>query len=1621
MSLRSWVSRCPGVQVSRKLFYSSRSDLVFLRKLFYSSRSILIFLRKLFYSSRSVLILLRKLFYSSRSVLIFLRKLFYSSRSVLILLRKLFYSSRSDLVFLRKLFYSSRSILIFLRKLFYSSRSDLVFLRKLFYSSRSDLVFLRKLFYSSRSDLVFLRKLFYSSRSVLIFLRKLFYSSRSDLVFLRKLFYSSRRNSSRSDLVVLRKLFYSSRSDLVFLRKLFYSSRSDLVFLRKLFYSSRSDLVFLRKLFYSSRSVLIFLRKLFYSSRSDLVFLRKLFYSSRRNSSRSDLVVLRKLFYSSRSDLVFLRKLFYSSRSDLVFLWKLFYSSRSVLIFLRKLFYSSRSDLVFLRKLFYSSRSDLVFLWKLFYSSRSDLVFLWKLFYSSRRNSSTLLEVTVFLRKLFYSSRSVLIFLRKLFYSSRSDFVFLRKLFYSSRTAYVPEEEKEAALLDEDLDGAESFQEGEEPVAKFLCHDKDLLLKDRPVSADFHDSPNTADFSGQELDSESHLSESSDRMSDFESPPLITEDDLLLFKDPSNTLSLSSTFMAAADNDATLSGDKAVLSAAGSVADSLEKMKAIYTSFLNNSYWSTLNLNLSQPPVEKPPRSHSNSSCSSNSSCGSAGYDWHQTAIAKTFQQASQNHHNRLAMAQHPAVAVSTPSTEPSLFSTVQLYRQSSKLYGSIFTGASKFRCKDCSAAYDTLVELTVHMNETGHYRDDNHETDRENTKRWSKPRKRSLLEMEGKEDAQKVLKCMYCGHSFESLQDLSVHMIKTKHYQKVPLKEPVTPVAAKIFSSARKRTPIELDIPSSPDSNGEATPKPTSLAESDMLQKANNQYIATNNRYGHQNGASYSWQFESRKSQILKCMECGSSHDTLQELTAHMMVTGHFIKVTNSAIKKGKPIIEAASPVPISNSTAEEKFQSVPLAATTFSPPPASAHPPASISPTAMAVEIKTEDKEEECPNEVIVNNSNHVSRDKMSGDEDEPEEKFDISSKYTYLTEEDLDDSPKGGLDILKSLENTVTSAISKAQKGAPSWGGYPSIHAAYQLPNIMKLSLGNSGKNFPLKFMFPGVEMISAAAKSQSLISPPICQKSPLSKNNFHAMEELVKKVTEKVAKVEENTREPRAVVRSSPMRTTPSPCSSEAGDVRGESPRDNKAESCKIPGSLFTTITDDVFGTNHQETNEDSSIPEFMENGVESTATSPQPGSICGSTAVITDHLPPEQPFVNPLSALKSVMNAHLGKAAKPALPSLDPMSMLFKMSNNLAEKAAVAASTSPAQTKKSSSDHLDCYFYQQHPSNDQPIDLTKGKHADKNGSSSISVSPSSTVTISKASAAVASFMSTSPLRENALSDISDMLRNLTESQVVTKASTPFSSDIEGATQEEGEESSPAQKRKGRQSNWNPQHLLILQAQFASSLRQTTESKYVMADLSPQERMHISRFTGLSMTTISHWLANVKYQLRRTGGTKFLKNLDSGHPVFFCSDCASQIRSPSTYVSHLESHLGFRLRDLPKLSGEQLLCQINHQHQRHFKGLSEKLLSSLHPSSHPLPSSLPSSQTPSFPISLPSSLPSADSASASPNNDEDAGVAVHQCKLCNRTFASKHAVKLHLSKTHGKSPEDHLLYVGELDKQ
>ncbi|ETE68880.1 Teashirt-like 1, partial [Ophiophagus hannah] len=879
------------------------------------------------------------------------------------------------------------------------------------------------------------------------------------------------------------------------------------------------------------------------------------------------------------------------------------------------------------------------------------------------------------------------------------------------------------------------------------------------------------------------------------------------------------------------------------------------------------------------------------------------------------------SLAQIKAVYANLLSESCCLFSTVQLYRQNNKLYGSVFTGASKFRCKDCSAAYDTLVELTVHMNETGHYRDDNQDKESEKTRRWSKPRKRSLMEMEGKEDAQKVLKCMYCGHSFESLQDLSVHMIKTKHYQKVPLKEPV-PAITKLVPSSKKRALQDLASPCSPEPA--AITSETTLSEAAKDQKTANPYVTPNNRYGYQNGASYTWQFEARKAQILKCMECGSSHDTLQQLTAHMMVTGHFLKVTNSASKKGKQLVL--------DSVVEEKIQSIPLPPTTHTRLPATN---IKKQPDSPAGSTTSEEKKEPEKEQVIVTETDK----KIKEENEDSSEKFEPTTVYQYLREEDLDESPKGGIDILKSLENTVTTAISKAQNGAPSWGGYPSIHAAYQLPGTVK-SLQPTVQSVQIQPSYAS-SVKSLSSEHNALIHSPGNLTPPPHKSNVSAMEELVEKVTGKIhIKKEEK---PSEKEKCSPVKPL-SPAPKESKDFP-KSEESNKQQLHQQPQQQKQIPEAEV-----QKVKKDLLADPHALNGTEPPKAKVTNG--CNNLGIITDHSP-EQSFINPLSALQSIMNTHLGKVSNPVSPSLDPLAMLYKISNSMLDKPIYP--TTPAKQ----AEPIDRYYYE---NSDQPIDLTKSKTKPLISSVTDSVS--------------------SPLRESALMDISDMVKNLT-GRLTPKSSTPSSvsekSDADGSSFEEAlDELSPVHKRKGRQSNWNPQHLLILQAQFASSLRETPEGKYIMSDLGPQERVHISKFTGLSMTTISHWLANVKYQLRRTGGTKFLKNLDTGHPVFFCNDCASQFRTASTYISHLETHLGFSLKDLSKLP----LNQIQEQ-QNVSKVLSNKTLGSLGIA------------------------------------EEDSG-STFQCKLCNRTFASKHAVKLHLSKTHGKSPEDHLIYVTELEK-
>uniref|UniRef100_A0A3B4AW13 C2H2-type domain-containing protein n=1 Tax=Periophthalmus magnuspinnatus TaxID=409849 RepID=A0A3B4AW13_9GOBI len=1103
----------------------------------------------------------------------------------------------------------------------------------------------------------------------------------------------------------------------------------------------------------------------------------------------------------------------------------------------------------------------------------------------------------------------------------------------------MPEDELKAAPHDEEEHLQDDGLSLDGQDTEFMCNEEDDDLDGGQLPS-YRDSP-LSNGTNPDAGYGSPLSDSSDRLADFKST--------------------SSRDGQERDGNALRPNGNNGLS----IQDSLAKMKAVYANLISDASWSSITLDIMKSksaaagsvnsaltatataPVSPTSPANKSSGTSvvssqhngkSSASNGSGvAYDWHQAALAKTLQQ--------------------TPYhllPEPSLFSTVQLYRQNNKLYGSVFTGASKFRCKDCSAAYDTLVGLTVHMNETGHYRDDNKDKEEEQGKRWSKPRKRSLMEMEGKEDAQKVLKCMYCGHSFESLQDLSVHMIKTKHYQKVPLKEPVPALATKLVPTSAKKRAIQDPIvsPCSPDSV-HAVSGGGSISLSDAgkdSKSAANPYVTPNNRYGYQNGASYTWQFEARKAQILKCMECGSSHDTLQQLTAHMMVTGHFLKVTNSASKKGKQLV--FDPV------VEEKIQSIPLPPTTTRLPVPCGIKSQPVSPAlSSASEEKREGPEEEKVDGDIVEKK--IKEEK----EDSGEKSESDTTSYKYLREEDLEETPKGGLDILKSLENTVSSAISKAQTGTPTWGGYPSIHAAYQLQGAMKSSttvLPPTIQSVQMQPMFNS-SLRGLVNDPNSVIHSPRSPSSPTPlRSNVTAMEELVEKVTGKAATVKKEKEEKMVSLercRPPSLVKSPSPAMREQ---REQLPSPNDLSVGKPSGvrsSSPGSVDSELICKKEPKESLVDSHSNHSKNGSE---TCQSPVTNGNSLGIITDHSP-ESPFVNPLSALQSIMNTHLGKASKPVSPAADPLSMLYKISNSMIDKPAFNPSSQGKSTEPIS-------HYQLYESSDQPIDLSKNNVNGNKPIMSLSESVSS------------------PLRENALMDISDMVKNLT-GRLTPKSSTPSSisekSDAEGSAFEDAmEDLSPVQKRKGRQSNWNPQHLLILQAQFASSLRETPEGRYAMTDLGPQERVHICKFTGLSMTTISHWLANVKYQLRRTGGTKFLKNMDSCQPVFLCGDCASQFRTPASYISHLESHLGFSLKDLSKLSSEHLREQ-----QAASKVITDKL-------------------TFSTPLSL--------------TTVEDEAGSVYQCRLCNRTFVSKHAVKLHLSKTHGKSPEDHLVFVSALEK-
>ncbi|TMS05587.1 Teashirt-like protein 3 [Larimichthys crocea] len=132
--------------------------------------------------------------------------------------------------------------------------------------------------------------------------------------------------------------------------------------------------------------------------------------------------------------------------------------------------------------------------------------------------------------------------------------------------AYSPEELTEHSVEDEEAeaDDLPSAPQDDLPMKDEFVEQSAGPAKEQACD---QESAGATELSGQEMDSESHVSETSDRLSDFESPSRKAEGNLV-------TTSL---------NGGTKTPPIGM--------DTLEQMKAIYSSFLGSPLWSPLNFN----------------------------------------------------------------------------------------------------------------------------------------------------------------------------------------------------------------------------------------------------------------------------------------------------------------------------------------------------------------------------------------------------------------------------------------------------------------------------------------------------------------------------------------------------------------------------------------------------------------------------------------------------------------------------------------------------------------------------------------------------------------------------------------------------------------------------------------------------------------------------------------------------------------------------------------------------------------------------------------------------------------------------------------------------------------------
>ena len=178
-----------------------------------------------------------------------------------------------------------------------------------------------------------------------------------------------------------------------------------------------------------------------------------------------------------------------------------------------------------------------------------------------------------------------------------------------------------------------------------------------------------------------------------------------------------------------------------------------------------------------------------------------------------------------------------------------------------------CQKQYESLYELTMHMQKTGHVANVVKFT--EHTEYPKLVRGQDMWLNQGSEQTRQILRCMQCAESFKSLPELTIHMIKTKHYTNI-----VGGEAKKVHRCS-----------------------------------------------------SYCDKCDDTTKSVFRCKVCHDRFSDMEHLADHMMISGHYMKTSKSiSVPDGGHDLYATSPhhTPVKTSSNHP-----PAAPNNHTPPP--------------------------------------------------------------------------------------------------------------------------------------------------------------------------------------------------------------------------------------------------------------------------------------------------------------------------------------------------------------------------------------------------------------------------------------------------------------------------------------------------------------------------------------------------------------------------------------------------------------------------------------------------------------------------------------------------------------------